>query len=252
MSTTSRPTSALRLLAAGLTCAAVLTGCGGGDEAHGSKHEEKAAAASSESADEPDLASGLLTDEAFGPDAVVTAVSPDDLEKGAGLASQLGDMQVTPESCAPAVKGTQPDLSDFDDVAAVSSTVGTAVTVEMLTRGGPIEGAIDNLASAVDRCPTAQISSPKIGSATITFEEVPVADLGDGSAALRYTTVVALPDGSQASVPALLGAVQDGDRLIILTMLSVDPTGAAAVPLDGDAFAALLEQAYDTQADALD
>ncbi|WP_155858934.1 hypothetical protein [Candidatus Blastococcus massiliensis] len=251
MSMTSR-SGRLRLLAAGLTCAAVLTGCGGGDDGdERSASGSKKSAASSEPAKQPDLASGLLPADAFGPDAVVAAVSPEELERGAGLAEQFSDVQITPESCAGAVEGTQPDLADFDDIAAVSATVGTTVTVEMLTRGGPVEGAIDELASAVERCPQAQISSPEIGDATVTFEELPVADLGDGSAALRYTTVVALPDGTQASVPVLLGAVQDGDRLIIMTTLSADPSGAGAA-LDPAAFASLLEQAYETQADALD
>ncbi|MGO8609989.1 hypothetical protein ACC848_44340, partial [Rhizobium johnstonii] len=79
-------------------------------------------------------------------------------------------------------QGTQPDLKDFDDVAAVSATVGTTVTVEMLVRGGPIEGSVAQLADAPERCPEAQISSPDIGEATVLFEDVPVADLGDGAA----------------------------------------------------------------------
>jgi len=134
----------------------------------------------------------------------------------------------------------------------VSATVGTTVTVEMLVRGGPIEGSVDQLADAAERCPEAQISSPDIGEATVRFEDVPVADLGDGAAAVRYTTVVALPDGTSVSVPALLGAVEDGDRLIVLTSLAVDPNGAAVAPPDAAAFTALLEQAYQKQADALD
>lgn len=252
MSMISRPSGRLRLLAAGVTCAAALTACGGdGEDDERSDPGSKEAAASSERAEEPDLASGLLTDEDFGPDAVVAAVSPEQLQEGAGIAAQFSDVQIAPESCAAAVEGTQPDLTDFDDIAAVSATVGSTVTVEMVTRGGPVEGAVDQLAGAVQRCPQAQVSSPEIGTATVTFEEVPVADLGDGSAALRYTTVVALPDGTQASVPALIGAVQDGDRLVILTTLSVDPTGAGAA-LDAAVFASLFERAYETQADALD
>ena len=86
---------------------------------------------------------------------------------------------------------------------------------------------------------------------TVTFEQLPVPDLGDGAAALRFTTVVALPDGTQVSVPALLGAVEDGDRVVVLTSFAADPA-AAGVPLDVAAFTSLLEQAYETQADALD
>ncbi|TKJ28871.1 hypothetical protein [Blastococcus sp. CCUG 61487] len=252
MSTTPRPFGRVRLLAAGVACAAVLTACGGGDDGDADTGADAGAkeATASEQA-EPDLASGLLTADDFGPDAVVAAVSPEDLEAGAGIAAELDDVQITPESCSGAVEGTQPDLADFDDVAAVSATEGTTVTVEMLTRGGPVEGAIDQLAGAVERCPQAQVSSPEIGEATVTFEEVPVGDLGDGSAALLYTTLVGLPDGTSVSVPALVGAVQDGDRLVILTTLSVDPTGAG-VELDLAAFAALLEQAYQAQAAAFD
>jgi hypothetical protein len=122
----------------------------------------------------------------------------------------------------------------------------------MLVRGGPTEGTVDALAGAAERCPEAQVSSPDIGTARVLFEDLPVADLGDGAAALRYTTVVMAPDGTEVTVPALLGAVEDGDRLIVLTSLAVDPTGAAVAPLDAAAFTALLEQAYQAQADALD
>lgn len=244
------------LVAAGLLSTAVLTGCGGDDadaEPRADSDAKAAEASEKEEADpEVDLASGLLAADAFGPDAVVAALSPEQLAEGAGLAASFSDVEVTPEACNGAVQGTQPDLEEFDDVAAVSATVGTTVTVEMLVRGGPIEGSVDQLAGAAERCPEAQVSSPDIGQATVRFEDVPVADLGDGAAALRYTTVVALPDGTSVSVPALLGAVEDGDRLVVLTSLAVDPNGAPVAPPDAAAFTALLEQAYRTQADALD
>lgn len=252
MSITRRSSRLRGLLAAGLLSTAVLTGCGGDDADDAAPTDGKAAEASSKEEAEVDLASGLLSADAFGPDAVVAAVSPADLEQGAGLAASFSDVQVTPEACNSAVQGTQPDLDDFDDIAAVSATEGTTVVVEMLVRGGPTEGTVAALAEAAERCPEAQISSPDIGSARVLFEDLPVADLGDGAAALRYTTVVAMPDGTELSVPALLGAVEDGDRLIVLTSLAVDPTGAAVPPLDGAAFTALLEQAYQAQADALD
>jgi hypothetical protein len=256
MSLASRSPRLRGLVAAGLLATAVLTGCGGddGDTDQRADSDAKAAEASEKEEAEPevDLASGLLTAEDFGPDAVVTAVSPEELQQGAGLAASMGDVEVTPEECGGAVQGTQPDLADFDDVAAVAATEGTTVLVEMLVRGGPIEGTVDQLADAAQRCPEAQISSPEIGQATVRFESLPVPDLGDGAAALRYTTVVAAPDGTQVSVPALLGAVEDGDRLVVLTSLAVDETGAGVAPPDAAAFTALLEQAYRTQADALD
>ncbi len=255
MSITRRSSRLRGLLAAGLLSTAVLAGCGADDADAGSRAEAsdgKAAEASSKGKAEVDLASGLLPADAFGPDAVVAAVSPEELEQGAGLADSFSDVQVTPEACNGAVQGTQPDLADFDEIAAVSATEGTTVVVEMLVRGGPTEGTVDALAGAAERCPEAQVSSPDIGTARVLFENLPVADLGDGAAALRYTTVVTAPDGTEVTVPALLGAVEDGDRLIVLTSLAVDPTGAATPPLDGAAFTALLEQAYQAQADALD
>lgn len=258
MSLASRPSRLRGLIAAGLLSTVVLTGCGGDDADTGARSDPdgKAAEASSKEEEaaeaEVDLASGLLTAEAFGPDAVVASVSPEELREGAGLAASFSDVQVTPEACNGAVQGTQPDLKDFDDIAAVSATEGTTVVVEMLVRGGPIEGTVDGLADAAERCPEARISSPEIGEATVMFEDLPVADLGDGAAAVRYTTVVAMPDGTSLSVPALLGAVEDGDRLLVLTSLAIDPTGAEVPPLDADAFAALLERAYETQAAALD
>ena len=253
MSTASRPVRLRGLLAAGLLSAAVLTGCGGDDADDEPRADsgEKAAEASEKEEPEIDLASGLLGAEDFGPAAVVTAVSPEQLEEGAAVAGDLDDVQVTPPECNAAVEGTQPDLDDFDDVAAVSATEDTTVVVEMLIRGGPVEGAVAQLADAAGRCPQAQVSSPQTGDATVTFEQLPVPDLGDGAAALRFTTIVALPDGTQVTVPALLGAVEDGDRLVVLTSLAADPTGAAA-PLDAAAFTTLLEQAYEKQADALD
>ncbi|MDT0278095.1 hypothetical protein [Blastococcus goldschmidtiae] len=254
MSITFRSSRLRGLLAAGFLSTAVLTGCSGDDADAEPRTDSgaKESEAASKEAPTPDLASGLLDAGAFGPDAVVASVSPEELAEGAALAGDLDDVEVTPAECDVAVEGTQPDFDDFEEVAAVSATEETTVVVEMLIRGGPVEGAVDQLAEAAQRCPEAQISSPDLGQATVVFEEVPVPDLGDGSAALRYTTVVGLPDGTQLSVPALLGAVEDGDRLVFLMSLAVDPAGAAAAPLDTDAFTALLEQAYETQAAALD
>ena len=125
----------------------------------------------------------------------------------------------------------------------------------MLVRGGPIKDAVDQLAAAAERCPQAQVTSPQLGQATITFESLPVDDLGDGAALLRYTTVISLPDGTQASVPALIGALQDDDRLLVLMTLDaggIAPGTTPGAPPDPVAFADLLAQAYDTQAAALD
>jgi hypothetical protein len=248
MLTTARRTRAV--LATGMAAAALLTACAGDDGS-------KAAATSSSSAETsaPDLASGLLPADAFGPEATVVAISLEQLQKGTGLATAGAEgLQITPEACATSVKGAQPSFDAFDDVVAESATVGTAATVEVLVRGGPIKDAVDQLAAAAERCPQAQLTSPRIGQATITFESLPVDHLGDGAALVRYTTAVSLPNGTQASIPALIGVVQDGDRLIVLMNLDAGgaTSGTRATPPDPAAFAGLLAQAYDAQAAALD
>jgi SAM-dependent methyltransferase len=251
--------SSVRRARAALALAASVAlpaGCGSGEEtAPPGSAASSASASTAEQSQAPDLASGLLAAEAFGPDASVVAISPEQLARGAGLAASNAEgLQITPEECAVAVDRTQPDFDDFDDVAAVSATTGSATTVEVLVRGGPTTDTVGQLEEAAARCPQAQITSPEIGSATITFEPLEVGDLGDAAALLRYTTAVALPDGTQATVPALIGAVQDGDRVLMLMNLETSgiAAGSAGAAADPGAFADLLERAYQTQAEALD
>ncbi|WP_346619096.1 hypothetical protein [Blastococcus montanus] len=244
-----------RLLLAGLTATVVLTGCGGDDEPGGGTAAPTTPTAASSTAPstteggEPDLAAGLLPAEAFGPEATVVEVSPEQLEQGAGLAAEADELQISPESCRATVAGMQPDVDEFKDVAAQTATTGTSSTVEMLLRGGPLEGTVASLATAVERCPEAQVTSPEIGQAAIAFENFPVEDLGDGAALLRYTTSLSAPDGSQVSLPTLIGAVEDGDRLLLL--VDIDTGGDPAAVTDPAAFADLLARAYEAQADAL-
>jgi hypothetical protein len=238
MRSPARPTRGAFALVASV---AVVSACSAGDGADSS--------AASSTVQAPDLASGLLPADAFGPDAAVTAITPEELRQGAGaVAAGAADVQITPPQCVAAVAGTQPN---FD--AAQSSTTGTAATVEVLARGGPTEDTVDLLQAAAVRCPQAQLTAPGAGQSTVTFESVPVDDLVDGAALLRYTTVLSLPDGTQATVPALIGAVEDGNRLLILlTIESADLGGATGAPVDPAAFAALLARAYEAQAQALD
>jgi hypothetical protein len=84
---------------------------------------------------------------------------------------------------------------------------------------------------------------------TVAFEDVPVANLGDGAAAMRYTATITQRDGAKATVPALVGAVEDGGRLVVLISLA-KPTGGPAAVLDPAAFTSLLRKAYQAQADA--
>ena len=195
-----------------------------------------------------DLSAGLLPAGAFGAGAQVTPITADQLTQGRSQLGGLGleDLTITPESCAPAVKGTQPGLDDLTGLGAQTVTAGSAVTVEILAAGPGIADSVDELGSTVETCPQATITSPQIGTATITFAEMPVPDLGDGAAGLSMTMSITGPTGQPLTVPLLLGMARDGDRLVSLT--ATDPTGAA----DPAAFGTLLQQAYDTQSDALD
>ena len=108
------------------------------------------------------------------------------------------------------------------------------------------------------------MTSPQLGTITVDFADLPVAHLGDGSAAMRYTTSITKPDGTTATVPALIGAVEDGDRLVVLVS-AADPAGGAGASgngaggtasggpatLDPASFAKLLEEAYQAETDAL-
>lgn len=193
------------------------------------------------------LATGLLPADAFGPSATVTPLSAEELQsqEQAGL---LEGVTVTPEACAAAVQSTQTKTDAYDAIAAqVATTDAGTATVQLLTEGGPVDGAIATARDNVAVCSEATISSPELGTATIAFATIDVPDLGDDSAAVLYTTTVTAADGTVASVPIVLGLVQDGQR-----MLTLITTGTPDQPVDQAAFVALLESAYQHQADTLD
>jgi hypothetical protein len=242
----------LGVLTAGLLGVVAVAGCGSEVEGQASASSTSSSSSSaSENTgaldDVEDLSAGLLPAEAFGAGAQVTPLTADELAQQSQLGGLgLQDVTITPESCAPAVKGVQPGLDDLEGLGAQTVTVGSGATVEILLAGDGIAEGVDQLASAVDTCPQATITTPEIGTAEITFTPLDVPDLGDASAGLTMTLSITGPDGQPLTVPVLLGMVQDGDRLVSLT--TTDPTGATAPA----AFAALLQQAYDHQADALD
>jgi hypothetical protein len=137
------------VLAAALASTVVLTACSGDDGSESAATSSPASESSSAAEESPsDLASGLLPSDAFGTGATVVALTPEQLGQAAGLAAGAGDVETTPEECAAAVAGTQPEFDDFDDVAAQVATIGSAATVEVLVRGGPIEDAVGQLAAA--------------------------------------------------------------------------------------------------------
>jgi hypothetical protein len=256
----------LGLLTAGLLGAAALAGCGSEVEGQASASPSSGSASSSSSEsgstapsssaspstgaldDVEDLSAGLLPAAAFGAGAVATPITADQIEQQSALGG-LGatpDVTITPEACAPAVKSIQPGLDDLTGLGAQTVTAGTSGTAEIIASGAGVTDGIDQLASTVQACPEATITSPQIGTATATFEALDVPALGDGSAGVRMTISLTGPDGQPVSVPVLLAMAKDGDRLVSLS--TTDPTGAA----DPGAFGALLQQAYEHQAAALD
>ncbi|MGY1606273.1 hypothetical protein [Geodermatophilus sp. SYSU D00700] len=242
----------LRLRAsAGLAAAAVLTGCAGGEvggTASPASSTASSAPASGSPASGTDLAPGLLPADAFGPGAQVTPLTEAQLAQGAAAAGgAAGDVQVTPPECAPAVQGTQPSFDEYDDVAAQVAVLGTVTTVQALASGGPAEDALAGFGEQLEGCRSVQVTSPQVGTVTVAFDELTVPDLGDGSAGVVFTTTATGPDGQQVTVPALVGVVQDGERVLVL--LTTETSGGRPDPT---AFTGLLEQAYDTQAAALD
>lgn len=238
------------VLATGLSTALVLAGCSSTEEGTASPAPTSSSAASSSSSSEEsdapqDLAAGLLPADAFGDGVTILPLTEEDLAGAAALAGAAGDVVVTPESCSTAVTETTLDVADLEDFAAQGAQNSAGVVVELISIGGTSEDPVGDLTAAVETCPEAAISSAVLGEGTITFARVDVPDLGDGAAAALYTTSLTGPDGSAVSVPAFVGLVVDGDRLVTLTSSPSDGT------VDEAAFTELLQQAYEHQADAL-
>jgi hypothetical protein len=195
------------------------------------------------------LTKGLLPADAFGTDATVIGLTLEQLRQSTatlGTGSATG-VDVEPPSCAAAVQGTAPNYDQVDDLAAQSATSPSGATVEALMTGGPVKGAAQKLRGSAAACPQATVTTPSSGTVTLTFQSIPLEELGDDAAAVQLTTTLTKPDGSKLSVPALLGAVEDHHRLLLLIT-----AGTGGVAPDQAAFTALLEKAYRTQASALD
>ena len=253
----STPPTALRARSAarvvGLCGVALLTACGGADDASGEPAATSSPAPASTSSSAPAeptdeagaLAAGLLPADAFGEQATVVALSREQLRQSAGLAADPASLDVSPEACADILSVTQPPIDDYEDVAAQSATVGATTTVEVLLEGAGTDRAVTTLTKAVENCPEAQISSPELGDATLTFETLDAPAVGDAGAAVRYTTTLT-QGGQEVSVPALVGVVQEGDRVITLLTIATDGSSP-----DAAAFTSLLQQAFEVQADQL-
>jgi hypothetical protein len=234
------------LLAAGLAAAGVLTGCG-----QDTGIQEAAATGSAAAPTPPsgtDLAAGLLPASAFEPGARLLPLTEEllgagDLPMGGlppGVELELG-------GCAPLLAQVQAAAGEgVDDVAAQAALEGSRATVQALVAGPAVEDAVGLVAEALEECREASVTVPEQGAATVTVGAVEEPDLGDAAVQVALTVAATTPDGRQVTVPALVGLVRDGDRLLALGV--TDLHGGA---LGEQAFSDLLEQAYTTQAEAL-
>jgi hypothetical protein len=241
------------LLATGLVAGAVLTGCasdaGVQEAAATGAPSPSAEAAAATPAGTADLAAGLLPAEAFGPGARVLPVSGEQLSES-GLAGMgvPADVEVTPEACAAALQALpvqQPPAAE--DLAAQVAVQGTTYTAELLAQAGPAAGLVGRVPELVAQCPQVTVSSPEHGSATIDLATFDVPDLGDAAVGVSVAVSATEPGGASREASGLLGLVQDGDRVVALA--TGDREGAEP---DRAAFTALLQQAHDVQAEALD
>ena len=241
---------AARLAAPGLVAAALVTGCSG-DDGGGAASEQSSASPSaspSSSAADSELAAGLLPADAFGPGARVTPVTEEQLAQGAALAGgSAAGLRVDPPECAPLVQQSQPSFDEYEDVAAQVAVVGTTTTVQALVSGGPAEEALVGLGRPPAGCESVRVTSPEVGTVDIDYGPLDVPDLGDGSGGVAFTTTAVGAGEQVLVVPALVGVVQDGERALVL--VTTDTQGGT---LDPTAFTALLQQAHETQASALD
>jgi hypothetical protein len=239
-------------LGAGLVAGAVLTGCGAPQTptapaaATGPAETFAAATGSAAPTAGSDLAAGLLPAEAFGAGATVTRL-PLDLLSNDGH-GWLDEETVTPPECRTALDQL---TSQFSGVKAAAGQVARADgvrTFEVLAVPNASVNAVEQFKAVVGACGSASFSEnhgeENHGDAKLSIDALK--GLPDGMAGVSVTFSGTYPDGSW-SATTVAGVAQDGDRVLALAQMSHDGT-----VLDPAAFAGLLQQAYEVQADALD
>lgn len=259
-----------RGLLVGAAAVSLLAGCGGnggssGNTAAGSSSSSAASSSASGPKESP-LSKGLLSPSAFGSQANVVTLTLQQFQQATqGKLSQAAGLKVDPPQCADALKSTHPDTSKIKDLVAEAATTQSGdqgmVTVEAIATGDLVDGSIGKLDDAVQKCPKVTVSSPQIGQATVEFTKLDVSRIGDKAAAVQVTTTITPPGHSAVTVPALIGAAQDGNRLVLLINAVANNPNAAAqssgaaqptpAPPDTAAFTSLLQKAYSTEKHAL-
>jgi hypothetical protein len=164
---------------------------------------------------------------------------------GAGLPAELA---VTPQECADVLAAVPAPTGDVPAFAAQVALTGSSATVQALVAAPVLAEAIPTVERAAEECSGATVEAPGHGTGTVVVTSVRLPEgLGDDALGLALTATATAPDGRQVTLSGLVGLVRDGDRLVVLA--TGDPQGGA---VDEVAFGALLAQAYETQAAALD
>lgn len=249
-------------LVATVAAGALLTGCAGqhasngGTAAGSSSSSGTAASSSSSGARTSPLSKGLLPASAFGQATVVSLTLQQFKQAAAGKLSQASGLQVSPPQCAGALHTTQPDVDQVKDAVAQSATQQGTATIEAIMTGSGIDGAAGKLKAAMSSCPKIDISSPQLGTATITFTPLDVSGVSDQAAGAQYTLTITPPNHAPVTLPALIAVAQDKDRLVLLMTVAAGDAaaggGTAPAPPDANAFTALFGKAYAAEKKALD
>lgn len=207
------------------------------------------------------MAKALLPASAFGANATVIDVNLEQLQKT--TAGQLGTatgLKVQPAQCAAALKGAQVDPSQVKQMVGKSATSQTAAgkgseTLEAIMVGDAVSGAVDQLKNRLATCSHVTATSPQIGKVTVQFSPIDVSGIGAQAVGASYTTTITPPGHAAITVPAVIGIVHDGDRLILLLTANAQAPTVQSAPApkapNSAAFAALLKTAYTTEHQAL-
>jgi hypothetical protein len=239
------------VLGAGLVAGVVLTGCA----ARGTVTAPAAATGS-------DLVAGLLPAEAFGEGTEVHRFPMGDADLGHwDHGWQDDDRNVTPAQCMTAMGQASSQFSGMQDAAGQVARTDGVRTFEMLAVPATKVDVVKQVRTAVAACGSMTFTESHDGAdmkGTVSIQELP--GLPAHMVGVSMTFSGDYPGGSWSET-ALAGVAQDGDRVLALMQSSHDghdedaddgSDAAAGTPLDPGAFTALLQKAYQTQADALD
>jgi hypothetical protein len=251
------------VLGAGLVAGTVLVGCASDRTATAPAAATGPVETSSAPATDTDsdLAAGLLPAEAFGEGAEVDSLPLDHLTDLDHLDHWghhwwLGDKgDVTPPECLTALEQAASQFSGVTDAAGQVARTEEVRTVEVLAVPDAPGNVVEQFRAVVGACESVSFSEhhghPDM-TGQVSIDEVQ--GMPEGMAGVSVTFAGDYPGGSW-SASALAGVAQDGDRVLALMQMSHhhgDAESPDADPPDPAAFIALLEQAYDVQADALD